>query len=221
MTWKKWSSLTDEEKFIEKERMRNWRIKNRNRHNELNRLSYHRDINKSRERAKKNAMRIRKRKLKQEDIDYLNSTIIKGDGCWFSTFAKSNGYPVFMNRKISRIMAEVKYGKELNSSDIVMHSCDNPACVNPEHLSIGTHKENVLDKVFKGRGYRQNRQNRQNSKTGYSSSKLTAEQVLEIRKLWKTMKFTQLELAKRFNVSHYTICDVVNYNSWKDLYENS
>lgn len=43
------------------------------------------------------------------------------------------------------------HGKELPDHCIVMHTCDNPSCVNPEHLQIGSHRDNQIDKVIKGR----------------------------------------------------------------------
>lgn len=43
------------------------------------------------------------------------------------------------------------HGHEIPSRCVVMHKCDNPSCVNPDHLQIGSHRENQIDKVIKGR----------------------------------------------------------------------
>lgn len=48
-------------------------------------------------------------------------------------------------------MMEVKYNKELSSEIMVLHSCDNPTCINPNHLRIGTAKDNAQDREKRGR----------------------------------------------------------------------
>lgn len=52
---------------------------------------------------------------------------------------------------VHRIAMEEHLGRELSRSEVVMHSCDNPACYNIDHLSIGTHAANHADMVAKGR----------------------------------------------------------------------
>lgn len=78
------------------------------------------------------------------------------DGCWIWTGTKMgrgygsfrfNGRPTGAHR-ISWMLAN---GKLPSSSKVIMHSCDNPACVNPGHLSEGTQSQNVRDCVTKGR----------------------------------------------------------------------
>ena len=59
---------------------------------------------------------------------------------------------------------------EIPGKRLVCHSCDNPACVNPDHLWLGTHKQNQLDMQIKGRQVRGRK---------HGSVKLTEEQVLE------------------------------------------
>lgn len=79
---------------------------------------------------------------------------IKGpDDCWNWIGSKCQGYGIFYlgnrrersHRFITRIM-----GKNIKGLS-VMHSCDNPSCVNPSHLSVGTQKDNSIDCVNKGR----------------------------------------------------------------------
>lgn len=75
-----------------------------------------------------------------------------------------------------------------------MHSCDNRACVNPEHLSWGTNADNSADKVAKGR----------------QAKTLNDHQVREIRKIWNNnIKPNQYELASAFGVSQAQISKIV------------
>jgi hypothetical protein len=79
-------------------------------------------------------------------------------GCWIFTGCKiKSGYgkiavtrskPAFAHR----VMYEQVVG-EIPEGYVVMHKCDNPSCVNPEHLSVGTQKENWLDARAKGRNH--------------------------------------------------------------------
>lgn len=79
-------------------------------------------------------------------------------GCWNWVGSKTiEGYGNFSTRrkqyKAHRFSWEIKFGK-IPIGKLVCHSCDNPSCVNPEHLWLGTDKDNALDKVKKNRQWR-------------------------------------------------------------------
>ncbi len=61
-----------------------------------------------------------------------------------------NGYSKIGDKYLHRIVAEMYYGR-LPDKAVVMHTCDNPPCINPEHLRVGTCSDNVLDSARKGR----------------------------------------------------------------------
>jgi hypothetical protein len=77
-------------------------------------------------------------------------------GCWLWTGCTYNaGYGSFWWRQkmrgTNRVSWEVHNGREVPEGLDVCHTCDVPLCVNPEHLWLGTHHENMQDKVRKGR----------------------------------------------------------------------
>ena len=84
--------------------------------------------------------------------------LIKSDGCWKWSGKKNNGYGVLSKgvRKDGYFLAH-RFSWELHNKQkipegmFVMHKCDNPECTNPEHLMIGTPKENTQDMIAKGR----------------------------------------------------------------------
>lgn len=84
----------------------------------------------------------------------------------------------------------------------VLHSCDNRACVNPRHLRVGTHAENMADRAQRGRTSRAPRA---------SSCKVTAEQVEEIRASTLPVK----DLQARYGLGKSQIYDIKNFRSWK------
>ncbi len=94
----------------------------------------------------------------------------------------------------------------------ILHSCDNPSCVNPNHLSIGTQAENIKDMDQKGR-----RVNTPQKGEKSHFSKLTEQQVLQIRKRKSTEKITHKQLARAFRVCRSTITLILNRNIWNHI----
>lgn len=92
----------------------------------------------------------------------------------------------------------------------VCHSCDNPACVNPDHLWLGTYQDNMDDMVAKGRWKSHGFKGEQCPR-----AKLTEKDVLKIRKLVKSMSNKQV--AKMFGVHHSTISLIKLGKNWKHL----
>lgn len=93
---------------------------------------------------------------------------------------------------------------------LVCHSCDNPRCVNPYHLFLGNHQINYRDAMSKGRI---------NFAFGERSgiAKLKEAEVLEIRRLHKTGKFSCRKLASMFGVSSSNIGQIILRSTWKHI----
>lgn len=95
----------------------------------------------------------------------------------------------------------------------VLHNCpsgDNPACVNPAHLWLGTQAENLIDMRKKGRAPKRR------SSTEYGS-KLVAEDVRLIRRLAQERRQSFSSLALRFGVHPFTIANVVHRRTWRHI----
>ncbi len=74
--------------------------------------------------------------------------------CWLWTGALRNGYGRFGSppfRYAHRVSWEIAHSETLDSSVKVCHHCDNPRCVRPDHLFIGSQADNVRDRASKGR----------------------------------------------------------------------
>jgi predicted XRE-type DNA-binding protein len=85
----------------------------------------------------------------------------------------------------------------------VLHRCDNPSCCNPDHLFLGSHKDNTQDAIRKGR-----------FKFNLPKPKLTSNQVEEIRTLYGSVDYTQSELAEKFGVHQSQISRIVRRLRW-------
>jgi len=94
----------------------------------------------------------------------------------------------------------------------ILHKCDNPKCVNPEHIVLGTHTDNMADRNAKNRQAKVVQKGADNG-----GAKLTEANVLEIRELYATGKYHQKHLADMFGVSRPQISHVVNNKNWRHL----
>jgi hypothetical protein len=141
----------------------------------------------------------------------------KTDSCWNWRGATSGslGYGVFyMDKKNTyshRISYELLVGK-IPDELCVLHKCDNPKCVNPEHLFLGTRSDNNKDRARKGRS-RDQRGEKNNI------ARLKEKEVFEIKRLYSYGFITQRLLAKMFRVSFSNINDIVNEKRWAYLGE--
>jgi hypothetical protein len=135
--------------------------------------------------------------------------------CWeWQGKPMENGYGRirYLNedRLAHRLMYELEVGPIPDGLHI-LHSCDNPPCVNPAHLRPGTQAENLADMDAKGRRVSYKRDGERNPR-----AKLTEAQVLEMRRLYAEGVSCK-ELTERFNAPLSRVESVVYRNSWKHL----
>lgn len=125
----------------------------------------------------------------------LAARTVKGPFCW-----EVQGYPLPHNGYVQistetavvfahRLAWELANGRSIPTGQVVMHSCDNPRCVNPDHLSVGSQKDNVHDAIRKGR---------------WTVRKLSDDDVAAIRSLRQT-GLTCKAIAARFGVARNTV----------------
>ena len=174
---------------------------------------------------------------------------VKG-GCWeWQRSRNQQGYGMFWFKnkwmRANRVAWELIYGSiPLNMQ--VCHSCDNPGCVNPNHLFLGSQHDNMRDCVRKGRwgkGYAQGITTKElcgrykisrstvlgivrgevwkdvggkRSIRNYKH-KLTVGEVTEIRRRYSVEKISHRELAKAYGVRHCTIGAILRGKNWKHL----
>jgi hypothetical protein len=134
---------------------------------------------------------------------------VNENGCWIciSHSVNKDGYITFKRdgqNTAHRYMYQ-KFNGEIKNDLVVRHKCDTPSCINPEHLEIGTHMDNVNDKV--GR-------NRQSKGESHGRSKLTEDQV---KFILLTEDHTYTELIEMFNVSGKVISQIWNRKTWKHI----
>lgn len=137
--------------------------------------------------------------------------------CWEWLAAKNNcGYGTFKLTKgkswLSHRVAYLLEFGEIPKSKYVLHSCDNPACVNPKHLYIGTQFENMRDKSLRGRDYDRNGERN-------SNAKLTEILVDRLRAEYEKRETTQETLSRKFNISPAQVHNIVARKSWTMIAE--
>ena len=146
------------------------------------------------------------------------SKVDKTEECWNWTGAiGSTGYGHIneggKRGKIltsSRVSYEIHFGK-IQDGLFVLHKCDNPKCVRPDHLFLGTNKDNMHDMIGKGRSGL----NVGGASGEYcATAKLSWNQVCQIRDLRK-YGFTQKWISEQYSVSPMLISKIVRGIYWK------
>lgn len=153
--------------------------------------------------AKGQAGSIRKR--------FESKFVKRESGCWEWIGSKGkHGYGVMVvdgkSLRANRLAFKV-YNKPLSEEQLACHHCDNPSCVNPDHLYAGTGLTNAYDRISRGRSA---------SHVGELNelSKLTDDAVIYIRNAWRKERVRQSDLAQMFDVSPSLISKVVNHHVW-------
>lgn len=130
-------------------------------------------------------------------------------GCWVWTAASTARMYGYFRCKIGGKRALIRAhiyswqlftGKPVPKGLCVCHKCDHPYCVNPDHLFLGTHDDNVQDKISKGR----------------QSHKLDTKQVIEIRQLHQA-GFSISTLATIYHVDRRNIYSIIDRETWKHV----
>lgn len=127
--------------------------------------------------------------------------------CWpWHGDQDKDGYGVFVwygkRRGAHTLALEFSTGEHKAEGLDTRHSCDNPPCVNPAHLSFGTRQENVQDMISRGREARQ--------------GKLSDSQIIEIRER-RAAGARQIDLAQQYGVSGGQISMIVRGHRWPEV----
>jgi hypothetical protein len=149
--------------------------------------------------------------MNAKKVDYR----ITPSGCWECTShsPNSDGYPrvVYKGKRmyIHRFIYLTQKGPIPDGMEI-RHKCDNPLCINPDHLEIGTHTDNMHDMVIRGR--RKPTHGSNNPK-----AKLVEKDVIDIRNRYKNGE-RQIDIARIYGISRYLVYDAIK-RKWKHIHE--
>lgn len=157
---------------------------------------------------------------KSKSIQYIIN-----NNCWecISHYKNKDGYHN-INRTNKKMLVHryvyIIYKGDIPKNKVVMHNCDNPSCINPEHLRLGTQKANIRDMHEKGRNkilsgtehplYGKNHKNETKKKQSEKKQKVSKEQILEIKTLLseetnESNRKKDKRIGVLFNVSSSTI----------------
>jgi hypothetical protein len=156
------------------------------------------------------------------------SYLDEGHGCWLWKLGRiGNGYGQFYFRGepfLTHRLAYAVFNGDFDDDLCILHKCDVKHCLNPDHLFLGTHADNVADKVAKGRqgkGEKMARVGRNNGAFGRTGeknpmAKLRENQVLEIL-TQKEAGLSQCQIAKNYGMSQPAISNIIRKKTWKPV----
>ena len=145
------------------------------------------------------------------NVERFNAKWIQVGSCWEWQEGKDrDGYGVFWWGKYTSKAHRFSYLEKYGSlPPVVMHTCDNPSCVNPDHLVGGTHRDNQIDKHRKGR-----------TAIGVSNGgggKLSESQVKKIDEIIRNTNKSDTEIAESFPCGRTTIWAIRNGKLWRHI----
>lgn len=153
-------------------------------------------------------------KLSKSDIRRFWSKVVRTEGCWIFTGSLThNGYGRLSANghtyRAHRVAYEVSVGA-VPDGMCICHKCDNRICVRPDHLFLGTDIDNIQDRNQKGR---------QCKGSGHHSTKLSEEDVIYIRTVYKPHhpKCGASALARMYGVTHHAVLCVISGRSWSHV----
>ena len=151
----------------------------------------------------------------QERIDMCSIPITES-GCWIWVGGSTSaGYGIiYYNKKwlyAHRASWEVHNHRKIPPRKMILHKCDIPSCVNPDHLYLGTHTDNVRDMVNRKRYPDRSGENQIGRRV------LTWKQVREIR----LSKESARAMARKYKVVERSIHSIRSFGSWKNDPEKS
>lgn len=148
-------------------------------------------------------------KLSEEQLSRFFSKVMKLEDCWeWGATVNNQGYGVTSWEGSNQLAHRVSYAHhvaDIPQGKCVLHRCDNPRCVRPDHLFLGTMKDNYDDMESKGRGCRG---------SDHGMAKVTEDQVCEIRELY-AKGFTQVFLAKKYGLTGPTLSVMIRGKKWR------
>lgn len=128
----------------------------------------------------------------QKLSDLLSNTILEGECMIWTRALNTDGYARMAgNIKVHRLVNKLSTGED-NHGKVVRHTCDNPKCINPNHLIVGTHLENIMDRDLRNRTYK----------------KITKEVVTKVKALLNLNSFTQKEIAILIGIDPRRVSDI-------------
>ena len=144
------------------------------------------------------------------------SFVKKTRGCWMWVGSTAGTVMVYgrFRRSGERILAH-RYSWELHNEPVpegllVLHTCDNTLCVRPDHLFLGTHKDNSQDMLKKGRANKARGER-------HGNSKLTEKKVRRIKEKYRRGDVTQAKLAEEFGVGEMQVSRIISGKRWAHL----